>query len=323
VTREIRLRQSRGETLSPEALTNVVFKGGIAHARSLVVKYSASVEHLIFLCDNLDKGWAVNGVDQFDVRMLRLLIEAVDKVRRDLSSARRDFIAIIFLRNDVYELLVNETPDRGKTSLVRIDWTDRVKLRQVVHRRLQASTGEWKESFVDLWLRYFVPRVQRKDSFEYLVDHCLMRPRFLLNIIENAIANGINRSHNIVDEDDCIDAVKQHSNYLLSDFGYEIRDVSGLSSKLLNFLVGTTKHLTKGEVVDRFRERGINDDNLETAFRLMLWYGVLGVITENGAEKYIYDFEYLMDRLEAEILSQKDEPLYVTNAALHVALKTG
>ena len=30
-----------------------------------------------------------------------------------------------------------------------------------------------------------------QDTFEYFVDHCLMRPQFLINIIENAIANGI------------------------------------------------------------------------------------------------------------------------------------
>jgi hypothetical protein len=33
--------------------------------------------------------------------------------------------------------------------------------------------------------------VAEQDTFEYFVDHCLMRPQFLINIIENAIANGI------------------------------------------------------------------------------------------------------------------------------------
>jgi len=33
--------------------------------------------------------------------------------------------------------------------------------------------------------------VAEQDSFEYFVDHCLKRPQFLINIIENAIANGI------------------------------------------------------------------------------------------------------------------------------------
>ncbi len=62
-----------------------------------------------------------------------------------------------------------------------------------------------------------------QDSFEFFVDHCLMRPRFLINIIENAISNAVNRGHMTVQEVDCVDAVRQHSLYLVDDFGYEIR----------------------------------------------------------------------------------------------------
>lgn len=49
-----------------------------------------------------------------------------------------------------------------------------------------------------------------------------MRPRFLIGIMENAIANAINRGHEKVLEEDCT-AVRQHSNSILNDFGYEIR----------------------------------------------------------------------------------------------------
>ena len=54
----------------------------------------------------------------------------------------------------------------------------------------------------------------------------------------------------------------------------------------------------------------------------MLWYGVLGVISPSGAERYIYDFHHNMYRLEAEIDTQPEEPLYVVNRAMHVALQS-
>jgi hypothetical protein len=53
----------------------------------------------------------------------------------------------------------------------------------------------------------------------------------------------------------------------------------------------------------------------------MLWYGVLGVVNANNVECYIYDFDYNMDRLEAEVDTQQDEPLFAFNPALHIALK--
>ena len=111
-------------------------------------------------------------------------------MKRDLAVERQDFIFVVFLRNDVFELMVSGTPDKGKAAVARIDWTDRLKLKQVIHARLQASVAEKVRTFNDLWGRFFVPTVDRKDTFDYFVDHCLMRPRFLISIILLQIPRG-------------------------------------------------------------------------------------------------------------------------------------
>jgi hypothetical protein len=64
-----------------------------------------------------------------DVRLVRLLLEALEKVKRDLAVDHCDFRFVVFLRNDVFELMVSGTPDKGKAAVIRIDWTDRVKLK--------------------------------------------------------------------------------------------------------------------------------------------------------------------------------------------------
>jgi len=321
IVEEIRSHSKKGVTLSPERLTNIVFRGGISRIRELIDKYTNDNTPMVLLFDNIDKGWMAQGVNEFDVRLVRLLIESLEKIRHDFGAQNKDFMSVVFLRNDIYELLVEQTPDRGKAGQLRIDWSDRAKLRQVIYRRLVASTGDETNTFEQLWTRYFVPQVAGQDSFEYFIDHCLMRPRFLLNIIENAIANGINRGHSRAQEEDCIDAVRQHSLYLINDFGYEIRDVSGLPPEILYSLVGATKFITHDEVIERFRKFNVAEKDLETAFRLMLWYGVLGVAAATGLEHFIYDYDYDMLRLEAEIRSSSEEVLYVTNSALHVGMR--
>ena len=40
------------------------------------------------------------------------------------------------------------------------------------------------------------------DSFEYLVSRCLMRPRFLIDLVENCISIAVNRGHEKVSADD-------------------------------------------------------------------------------------------------------------------------
>jgi len=322
IVQEIRSLNAKGIVLTPERLTNIVFKNGIGRIRELIDRHTSSDTPMVVLFDNIDKGWLSQGVNEFDVRLVRLMIESLDKIRREFEADGKEFMSVVFLRNDIYELLVGQTPDRGKAGQIRIDWTDRTKLRQLIYRRLAASTGKLNLTFEQLWNRFFEPKVNGRDSFEYLVDHCLMRPRFLINIIEIAIANGINRGHDRVQESDCIDAVRQHSLYLVNDFGYEIRDVSGLPSEILYSLVGTTKLITREEVIERFRRANVAEDELDTAFRLMLWYGVIGVAAGDGSEHFIYDYDYDMRRLEAEIRGDPNEFLYATNSALHVALSS-
>lgn len=317
---EIQESQKKRLPLSHDRLTNIVFRDGIAELKKLVVDNVPRDHGLVFLFDNIDKGWPSNGVDRFDVRMVRLLIETFSKIERDLDHASIPFNSIVFLRNDIYEMLVDDTPDRGKTGQVRIDWTDRAKLRQVIYRRLQSSTANVGSTFQVIWAKYFTSTVNGQESFEYFVDHCLMRPRFLINIVENAIANAVNRGNAKVDESDCIDAVRQHANYLVDDFGYEIRDASGLSSDILYALIGLDKLTTKADIVERFQQAAIPTDKLEEAFRLMLWYGVVGLRVAGGHDRYIYDYDYNMKRLEAEVRSAGPEAKFVANDAIHVGL---
>jgi hypothetical protein len=319
VIEEIQAEKQKGRSLSPERITNIIFRGGIVQLKELILKHTNSKTTQLLLFDNIDKGWPTNGVEKFDIRLVRILIETLDKIRRDFDAADRQFSSVVFLRNDIYERLVDDTPDRGKAGQIRIDWNDRAKLRQVIFRRLQSSLGRYDQSFDVVWSSIFANRIGGRTSFEYCVDHCLMRPRFLITIVENAIANAINRGHNLVGEQDIVDAVTQHSNYLVSDFGYEIRDVSGLNADVLYALIGMPGRVSKEDVVERLQKFGLPADQTDDAFELFQWYGLLGIEGLHGQARFIYDFDYSLKRLlaEARLLP---EPIYVINPALHVAL---
>jgi hypothetical protein len=321
LVRELERLQKSGNSASPNAFTNLMFKGGIGKIKEAIVAETSSDATILFLFDNIDKGWPSNGVQEFDVRLVRLLVETLDKVGRDFAVFSREFLSVVFLRNDVYELMVAATPDRQKAGQVRIDWTDRAKLRQVIYQRLIAATGEKDTPFESLWVKFFPEYISGKPSFDYLLDHCLMRPRFLINIVEYAIANAVNRGHAMVTEADCVDAIAQHSNYLVDDFGYEIRDVSGLSAELLYAFIGSGDLLTYREVIEILKKAGFDEAQSKHALRLMLWYGVLGISSRDGDEKYIYDYDYNERRLVAEVDLQSGDVLYIVNPALHVALR--
>jgi hypothetical protein len=80
--------------------------------------------------------------------------------------------------------------------------------------------------------------------------------------------------------------------------------------------------LTKEEIVAKLAEGKIPDADQKNALRLLLWYGIPGIINENGDERFIYDYECNMRRLEAKIGIQSGDVLYVTNPAIHAALNS-
>jgi hypothetical protein len=318
---EIRAENAKKATLTLNELTNVIYSKGIPAVRELILESTLVDTNIIVFFDNIDKGWPSGGLESIDTRIVRLLLESLVKIGQDFSGRGRHFQSTVFLRNDVFELLMDDTPDRGKSGRINIDWTDREKLKQVILRRLQASTGGVGLNFEQLWYTRFPQKVGDSDSFDYFLDHCLMRPRFLIAIIELAVANAVNRGHVSVDEDDCKEAVRQHAHALLDDFGFEIRDVSRISADVLYALVGCPQVLSSGEIVTKLRDFGLEEDAAENAFRLMLWYGVLGVQSSTRGVTYIYDVEYKLRRLEAEMKRPDYEDQFCIHPALYAALK--
>jgi hypothetical protein len=133
-----------------------------------------------------------------------------------------------------------------------------------------------------------------------------MRPRFLIDIIEGAVANAINRGRREVDESDCVDSVRQYSLSLVDDFGFEMRDVSGISNEVLYALIGVKSQVTRRKIIAHFEDAGFDAGVAEQAFDLMLWYGLLGVYGDAGKARYIYDYQYNMKRLRTEIAISGD-----------------
>ena len=82
VLAEIRKMQKQGRPITAHHLTNFVFQGGIAKLKAALIDESERFAKDALFFDNIDKGWPVTGVDNFDVRLIRLLVETLDKIKR-------------------------------------------------------------------------------------------------------------------------------------------------------------------------------------------------------------------------------------------------
>ena len=278
--------------LSSAEVTEVIYRHNINESKQLLVTYLKRKDSVWILFDNIDKGWNTDGLTKEDLIVVRTLLDASRKIEQQLSNKDVECKTVIFLRNDVYELLIDYTPDRGKEARVLIDWVDSSALEEVIRRRLEYSVfNDDTYSFKDIWGSICVNLVKGEDSFQYIVDRTLMRPRALIDCIKNCIGIAINRGHEKIQEQDILEGVKHFSYDIIQEISREIRDIMPEVSDALFMFIGQDNILDTETLNQLFEKEGIKAENWEKLTDFLLWYGVIGIY-DNENVKYIYNTNY-------------------------------
>jgi hypothetical protein len=162
-----------------EKITEWLYTGDIRQLDKAVSDYLRDKDAVWLLIDNLDKGWPTRGTTSEDMMIVRALLEATRKLQRQLEEREVEFKCLVFIRTDIYEHLVMETPDKGKDTPIRLDWDDPSVFKEIVNRRVVAST-DLRGTFSQNWPILFDATIGIEDSFNYIIERTLMRPRDLL-----------------------------------------------------------------------------------------------------------------------------------------------
>ena len=311
-------RNSEIRTDLKNRLTNAMFERPIPDLREAVVSFYEFVQDVIVLVDDIDKGWPARKVEAHDVTTVRHLIEALNRIRRDLGKRRVGLRHLIFLRSDVYERLVEQTSDRGKYNVINVDWSDPEQLRYLLRRRVDTSFPEADREAAWSALNPLLPN--GRDAVDTLIEGSLRRPRFLIDVAERALSFAINRGHSLVGDGDVEEGLKEMSLYLVSDFAYEMRDTAGTPEDIFYRFIGKGELLTEEELKGILKSDTLGLE-VEELIELLLWYGFLGVINSLGDSVFIYDRGYDIRRLEAERNSEANESLFSVNPAFLRGLK--
>jgi hypothetical protein len=204
------------ESLDPheiaKELTRLIYMGDVAPLRDAVAAYVSTKDDVWVLVDNLDKGWPIQESSDTGIQLIRSLLDATRKIQEMIEVGDTVFRCLVFLRTDIYEHLLRTTPDKGKDTAIRIDWEDPVAFESIIGRRANSSTelgGSFRE---DVWPAICAPLIGTEDSFSYIVDRTLMRPRDLLMFLQRSVMTAINRGHNRVLAEDVLFAEDGYSN---------------------------------------------------------------------------------------------------------------
>jgi hypothetical protein len=300
--------------LSDGQVTNLLYETTLSDLRQHLVEYAKNKKLIFLLFDNIDKGWNATGLEESDVVMIRTLIDATRTLGNDFRRSGTDFFSAVFLRNDVYESLLSQTSDRGKDSTVLVDWVRADLLAQLVKKRL--SAGDRTVSAENIWHSICAPLINGQDSLQYLISLSLMRPRYLLRLLNHCRGNAINFGRDRMDEDDVSSGLSTYSTEVTKEIGLEIRDVLPEAEGVLYVFLGEKRELLRADIMELLKRAGLSDPIANAAFAMLLWHGVLGLKRDNNAISYIHDVNYDISRLTG-LIAKLDggNPLIAINPA--------
>ena len=285
--------------LSAPEVTGLIYDNDIKKLSDALVAHLQGKGSLWILFDNIDKGWTPTGIDASDVMTLRALLEAMRKLQRSLTAQEIETRCLVFLRNDVYELLLDQTADRGKEQKVLVDWRDPDALKQLVALRVSASLSVGETDLDKLWPRIAVSHVHGENSYQYMVDRCLMRPRYLLDILKHARGSALTLRREKITEDDIDKAVAFFSTDVVQDTNLELRDIYPAYDGLLYAFIGAKSLLSLEDAKLLLMLYQVEEAAVESIISLLMWYGFLGVQDEEHEHQYIYNRSYNNKLFEA------------------------
>lgn len=306
------LKENKVRLSHPE-VTDLIYKGDIKPLRIALIDYLSNKKTVWLLFDNVDKGWPSTGLSHEDLIIIRSLIDSARKIQKLFTKNRIEVFPIIFLRNDVYELLVKESSDRQKEGKVLLDWTDPDLLRQIIYLRIKGDHGEGY-SFDQLWRQLCVSHYKGEDSFNYLIDRSLMRPRFLLNLITHCRSFAVNLNHSKIQEEDLAKGIEAYSHDLVQDINYEIQDIFPKANGILHKFISSKAKMSLPQLQTIIFSADMSQMEAEKIIELLLWYGFIGIEYQDDV-KYIYSLNYDIEVLKALILKAGEDAILIINPA--------
>jgi hypothetical protein len=281
-------------------ITELLHKHNVASLRADVIEYLGFKDSLWVLFDNLDKGWPPHGITAEDVLTLRCLTDAMAKIQRELQRGEVESHGIVFIRNDVYELLVASTPERGKVPSVLLDWTDADLLRELLRKRFIYGDLDPSMSFEEIWNMIAVSHIHGEETSQYLIDRSLMRPRGLIDLVRYCRGRAINLGHDRIEVGDIEQGENAYSSDLLNNIDFEIKDVTPAAGDILYEFIEAPAVLPGANVESILRNK-LGENEWVGILDLLFWYGFFGVVRDDGDSSYIYSVKYDIRRLRAII----------------------
>jgi hypothetical protein len=308
--------------ITTNQVTEILYQHDIRNLRAAVVRYLLLKGEVWLLFDNIDKGWNVEGISDEDIVILRCLINASRKIEREFKTHGIEFRSIVFVRDDVYSLLMEGSADYGKEMRASLDWSDIDLLGAVLKQRITFSLTDGRaDRDVDTLPQVCVSHYSGEPWLEFMAGRSLMRPRNLLKLFRYSLGYAINMGHQRIESEDITRGLRTYAQDLVIEVDRELSDVFPQARKLIYEFSEENARFSHEELSRLVKCTGLDEPSTQRVISFLLYYGVLGVRRAGEETLYIYDVNYDTEMLHVRIRKWGASTTYEVNPALWPALR--
>ena len=159
------------------------------------------------VADDLDKHWRANTRLSID-----LLLGLVAEAARMQRFFGRYLKIVLFLREDIFDVLIKYDDDMPKRDILRMEWTSS-NLHHLVAARL--ATKIEGENDDEIWSAIFPEPVGTMSAPDYILSRSLPKPRDVLHLCQKVIDEAQRNGHEYVTATDILDGEKSFSEALV------------------------------------------------------------------------------------------------------------
>ena len=169
------------------------------------------------VADDLDKHWRSSTPQSIDI-LLGLMDEAVQLQRYFENLVK----VVLFLREDIFDVVAQVDEDLPKRSYWRMEWTA-PNLKHLVAARLALGSEMEDENEDTIWSIIFPDNIQGVKSSEYILSRSLPRPRDVLGFCQAAIEQAQLNGHPSASAQDILDGEMKFANSFGKSLAAEFR----------------------------------------------------------------------------------------------------
>lgn len=217
----------------------------LGHVIAALSEYTRDRQDRHFvLIDRLDEPWVDNSIKY-------LLIQALFEALKGLQKLR-NFKVVVALRNDVYERMIREAPpsqaqlEKYNDYIIRIKWTKQ-QLWELAEKRIN-YLFRWKYSSENVnFDNIFKQRVDgRIAPWAYMVERTLMRPRDIINFINETLQQSEGKS--AVSKTDFLRGEQNYSELRLKTLEYEWQGAYPGIGQIMAFVLDRPTYFSASEL---------------------------------------------------------------------------